>query len=76
MKRLPGYLTAKLNLTLYPGTLATVLFTLSNGLAGTDFWSTPLYRTYPRDARSHLMHAFSKLTEHIAIAVTPPKLRF
>jgi len=43
MKRLPGYFTAKPNLALYPGTLATVLFTLPNGLAGTDFWSTPLY---------------------------------
>ena len=42
IKRLPGYFTAKPNLALYPGTLATVLFTLSNGLAGTDFWSTPL----------------------------------
>src|SRR6266536_5205712 len=43
MKRLPGYLTAKPNLALYQGTLATVLFTLPNGLAGTDFCSTPLY---------------------------------
>jgi len=46
MKRLPGYLTAKPNLALYQGTLATVLFTLPNGLAGTDFWSTPLYTQY------------------------------
>jgi len=53
MKRLSGYLTAKLNLALYPGTLATVLFTLPNGLAGTDFWSTPLYHTvrYRRTTR-------------------------
>jgi len=43
IKRLLGYLTAKLNLALYSGTLVTVLFILLNGLAGTDFWSTPLY---------------------------------
>ena len=54
IKKLPEYLTAKLNLALYPGTLATVLFTLPNGLAGTDFWSTPLYT---RRAWLHIMWA-------------------
>jgi len=64
MKRLSRYFTVKLNLALYLGILVTVLFTLLNGLAGRDFWSTPLYKPF-----------YEAILRLPALPITPPSYR-